>query len=104
VGCAAGYSVGYTAHLIIFNPLESFYSTTSLTLTMWSDYLTGDLKLNSWNWNEWEVGEDTTTGFWTWLGGTVATEPFIDAGFDIYASGHNHGYFCGMSTILDCFP
>lgn len=96
VSCAAGYALGFADHLMFFNPLESTASTISLFLTTYSDYLTHDTSLV-----DWRVGEDTRTGAATWVAG-LAVEPFTDAAIDIYASGYNHGYFCGISTVASC--
>jgi hypothetical protein len=101
-GCAAGYGFGAMAHATIFNYVESIFSTVSFFTTMRSDVMTQDTKLDPSHPTTWQLGEDTVTGFYTWLPGTLAVEPFIDAGFDVYASGYNHGLFCGISTILDC--
>jgi len=103
-GCAAGYGVGASLHFGFFNVIETGASFTSFGATMWSDMITQDTKFDTWNPNDWRIGEDTRTGFFTLLAGTLLIEPFFDAGVDIYASGYNHGYFCGISTILDCVP
>jgi hypothetical protein len=97
VGCAAGYGLGVADHLMFFNPLESTFSFASFGLTAYSDYLTHDTSLV-----DWKVGEDTKTGFITFAAGSLIVEPFSDAGIDIYASGYNHGYFCGISTLAAC--
>ncbi|MEO5888298.1 MAG: hypothetical protein ABIQ77_11620, partial [Anaerolineales bacterium] len=51
---------------------------------------------------DWRVGEDTKTGLATFAYGSLVVEPFLDAGIDIYASGYNHGYFCGIPTLAAC--
>ena len=102
LGCSVGYAIGAGLHLTVFNLYESAFSTVSFLATGYSDVLTYDTYYNSWN--DWGFGEDTKTGFFTWLAGTLLVEPFFDAGVDIYSSGYNHGYFCGISTILDCIP
>jgi len=106
--CAIGYALGYADHVMFFNPLESVASGASFFLTIRSDILTHDLfYFNSWT--DWAVGVDTRTSAATFAYGTLVTEPFVDAGIDIYASGYNHGYFCGIdpacigSAILNVF-
>jgi len=100
LGCGVGYGFGYLDHLFFFNPLESTASFISFGLTVYSDLLTHDTYFN--NPTDWGFGEDTKTGFATFVAGSLAIEPFIDAGIDIYASGYNHGYFCGISTVAAC--
>jgi hypothetical protein len=100
VGCGAGYVVGVGIHTTFFNPYETIFSGFSFATTAYSDWLTHDTYIN--NLYDWGVGEDTITGVFTVVPGTITVDPFIDAGADIYASGYNHSYFCGMSTILDC--
>jgi len=102
VGCAAGYAYGFGIYQTFFNPYESIFSSTSLLLTARSDILTNDTYIT--NLTDWQIGEDTKTSFGTALIGALMPEPFIDAGIDIYSSGYNHGYMCGVSTILDCLP
>jgi hypothetical protein len=97
VGCGAGYLLGVQDHILFFNPLESAASFVSFGLTAYSDYLTHDTSLVGWR-----VGEDTKTGLTTLVAGSIVVEPFFDAGIDIYASGYNHGYFCGISTVAAC--
>jgi hypothetical protein len=102
VGCAAGYVYGFGIYQTFLNPYESTFSIVSFALTVRSDILTNDTYINSLT--DWQIGEDSKTGFGTALIGALMPEPFIDAGIDIYSSGYNHGYFCGVSTILDCLP
>jgi hypothetical protein len=101
-GCAGGYAAGYVFHQGVTNPLETVLSAASLGATIWSDVLTQDTRINSWDVRRWAVGEDTKTSAATFAAGTIITEPIIDAGIDIYASGYNHGAFCGISTVLYC--
>ncbi len=98
-GCAGGYAAGVGFHITITNPFETVFSTISLVLAIRSDFVTHDSSFS-----EWELGEDSKTAILTSVLGTVNTDPFVDAGIDVYASGYNHGYFCGVSTILDCLP
>lgn len=100
IGCAAGYLFGVYIHTSIFNGPETVSSTASFITTVQSDLVTKDTYFK--NLHDWGFGEDTKTGFMTFLPGLISTEPFVDVGADIYASGYNHGYFCGVSTILDC--
>jgi hypothetical protein len=102
VGCGVGYMVGTEIHIAFFNPYESVFSGISFVTTVRSDWRTRDTYFNSLH--NWEVGEDTITGFATFLPGQLTADPLIDAGIDIYASGYNHSYFCGASSILDCLP
>jgi RHS repeat-associated protein len=102
-GCAAGYAAGSLFHFGVTNPLESILSTVSLGATGISDYFTEDINGKLWDPRTWAVGEDTKTSFTTWGVGQLITEPFVDAGIDIYASGYSHGAFCGISTVLTCF-
>ncbi len=97
IGCGAGYLLGVQAHVLFFNPLESVASLASFGLTLYSDYLTHDTSLV-----DWRVGEDTKTSLVTLAAGSLSVEPFTDAAIDIYASGYNHDYFCGISTVGAC--
>jgi hypothetical protein len=87
------------SHKFFFNQYESAFSGISFFATAYSDWLTHDTYANSWD--DWEIGEDTKTGLATNVAG-LAVEPFTDAAIDLYASGYNHGYFCGISTLAAC--
>lgn len=102
LGCGVGYILGVGIHTTFFNGQETVGSTASFITTIQSDLITGDTYFNSLH--DWDFGEDTKTGIMSFLPGLISTDPFIDVGADIYASGYNHGYFCGASTILDCLP
>ncbi len=97
LGCYGGYLIGVGIHVSIFNYGESVFSGLSFLATAQSDFITGDTDLSAF-----EFGEDTKTSFATMVSGTLITNPFFDAGVDIYSSGYNHGLFCGISTILGC--
>jgi hypothetical protein len=99
-GCGPGYALGVEVHVAFYNSLESAFSFLSFVAALRSDILTDDTYFN--NFHDWGIGEDTRTGIVTLGVGGVITEPFVDAGVDLYASGYNHGYFCGISTVVDC--
>jgi hypothetical protein len=96
-GCVGGYVAGVGFHVAVTNRLETMASFASLVTTIRSDFVTQDSNLSTW-----EFGEDTKTSILTFTFGTLITDPFVDSAIDIYASGYNHGFFCGASTILDC--
>ena len=98
-GCAAGYAGGFLFHNYVTNPPETALSISSLLVTAWSDYQTGDLTYQK---NKLIIGEDTLTSLSTVSVGLTTSEPLTDAAIDIYASGYNHGYFCGISTFISC--
>lgn len=97
-GCYGGYVAGRMVHVTTFNYIETGFSFISLVTTWQSDNLTGENK------SFWEMGEDTRTSITTFSIGLTTSDPFIDFAVDFYSSGYNHGYFCGVSTLLDCFP
>ncbi len=103
-GCAAGYALGFWTHFNDTNIVESGFNIVTYLATAQSDFKTGDTKIDLHNpGQQIIVGEDTITATHTLIAGITTSEPFSDFAIDFYSSGYNHGYFCGMSTILDCF-
>ncbi len=103
-GCAAGYTAGRIFHLGVTNPFETALSFASLLATSRYESLTGDTRIGLYDPRTRVVGEATKTSSATFISGSLVTEPILDAAIDIYASGFNHGAFCGISTILACLP
>jgi hypothetical protein len=89
-GCAAGYAAGRAFHTAITNPLEQKFSFISLAAT---------IKANG-NW----TSESSITALATWGAGQASSEGIVDAAIDLYASGYNHGWFCGINSFPSCFP
>jgi len=100
-GCASGGPAGCGAGLLasweIFNTgpnqLESGLSGLSLILTAVEDY-SGDQQL----------GESTPTSFTTFVVGGMSPDPIVDVVIDGYASRYNHGFFNGISTLMNGGP
>ena len=101
VGCfsggQAGCLVGYWEAEEIWilggpNSAETIFSNISAVLTISADYI-DDRKL----------GEASATTFATAGAGLFSVEPTTDLLIDGYGTGYNHGIFCGISTILNCF-
>jgi hypothetical protein len=104
-GCAGGYAMGLWFHVNITNYVESGLNAISFTATIASDFSTDDnvIPRDFLDFAGYSFGEDTITATHTFIAGLITVEPFTDFAIDFYASGYNHGYFCGMSTILNCF-
>jgi hypothetical protein len=92
-GCGAGLLLSWEIFNAGPNQLESALSGTSLLLTGLEDYSTDNI-----------FGESTETSFVTFVAGGISPDPIADTIIDGYASGYNHGFFNGISTIISGGP
>jgi RHS repeat-associated protein len=92
MGCAEGTLAGLLIWATpIFNGTETGLSWASTLLTISADLM-----------DDRKWGESSSTSVATSLAGTVAFDPFTDLIIDGYASGYNHGLFCGIYTLIEC--
>jgi hypothetical protein len=106
-GCVVGFAAGIEFHGAVTNPLETTLGYVSLYATFQHDLTTGTTIIHDnawWDVRAWELSESSETSLVTVILGTASQDPFTDTLIDVYASGYNHGAFCGTSTILDCLP
>ena len=90
LGCAiAEVGVVVTWNLTL-NNVEQIASAGSFGFTFLDDVF------NNGGW-----GENSSTSAVTLVAGTLPLTPSWDLAVDTYASGYNHGFFNGVSTILD---
>ena len=92
-GCFSGVVAGNIVWVGTgLNSIETGLSLASAGATLIADYSDGG-----------GFGEATHTSIGTAVVGLISTDPIVDFLIDGYASGYNHGVFCGVDTILDCF-
>ena len=88
-GCFAGGVEGLLAYNLILNPIESYLSVSSTTLTLAADFL-----------DDRQLGESSHISVNATLMGLAMVDPFTDLAIDGYVSGYNHGFFNGFDSII----